>query len=74
MIEKYDEMNFEQAMEALEEAAMSLKSGRLSLEESVLVYDKSIMLYNRCRKILDEAHQKIEIYRPQTDTKEEFEE
>lgn len=70
---KPDDMNFEQALEALEEASESLRSGRLALDESISVYEKSIMLYNRCRKILDEAVQRVEIYRPQTDDTEGFE-
>ena len=65
-------MSFEQALKALEEAAESLRSGRLSLEDSMKVYDNSILLYNRCKSILDEARQKIEIYRPQEDITEDF--
>ena len=70
---KIEAMTFEEALAALEEKAEALRSGRLSLEESVVVYDNSILLYNRCRKILDQAKQKIEIYRPQEGTTEEFE-
>ncbi|MBQ2095962.1 MAG: exodeoxyribonuclease VII small subunit [Firmicutes bacterium] len=66
-------MKFEEALAELESTAESLRSGRLSLEESVLVYEKSILLYQRCRTILDEAKQKIEIYRPLDDRTEEFE-
>ena len=74
MIEKkIEELTFEEALAALEETAESLRSGSLGLEESVEVYDKSILLYNRCRGILDQAKQKIEIYRPETGTVEEFE-
>ena len=65
-------LSFEQALKALEESAESLRSGRLSLEESVKVYDNSILLYNRCKSILDNAKQKIEIYRPQDGTTEDF--
>ena len=74
MIEKkIEDMTFEEALEALEEAADSLRSGSLSLEESVEVYDKSILLYTRCRNILDKAKQKIEIYRPKEGVTEDFE-
>ena len=71
---KIDDMTFEEALQALETAADSLRSGRLSLEESVLVYDNSILLYNHCKGILDNAKQKIEIYRPEDGTLEELEE
>lgn len=67
-------MTFEEALQALETAADSLRSGGLTLEESVVVYDKSILLYNRCKGILDNAKQKIEIYRPSDGTLEEMEE
>lgn len=70
---KIEAMTFEEALAALEEKAEALRSGRLSLEESVEVYDNSILLYNRCKQILDQAKQKIEIYRPQEGTTEEFE-
>ncbi len=70
---KIEDMRFEEALEALETAADKLRSGRLSLEESVLVYDNSILLYNHCKDILDKAKQKIEIYRPEEGTTEEFE-
>ncbi len=66
-------MKFEEALAALEQTAEDLRSGRLSLEDSVEVYDKSILLYKRCREILDNAKQKIEIYRPQEGTTEDFE-
>ena len=74
MIDKpVEAMTFEEALASLEETAEALRSGHLSLEESVSVYDNSILLYNRCRKILDEAKQKIEIYRPQDGKTEDFE-
>lgn len=69
---KIEDLTFEQALQALETSADRLRSGQLSLEESVLVYNNSIMLYNHCRTILDQAKQKIEIYRPAEDAVEEF--
>ena len=69
---KIEDLTFEEALAALEETAESLRSGKLGLEESVEVYDKSILLYNRCKSILDNAKQKIEIYRPQDGTTEDF--
>lgn len=69
-----DRMTFEEALAALEETAESLRSGKLSLEQSVEVYDNSILLYSRCKQILDQARQKIEIYRPQEGKTEALEE
>ena len=71
---KIEDMTFEEALQALEDAADSLRSGGLSLEQSVSVYDKSILLYNHCKGILDSAKQKIEIYKPSEGTLEEMEE
>jgi len=71
---KIEDMTFEEALQALEDAADSLRSGGLSLEQIVLVYDKSILLYNHCKGILDNAKQKIEIYKPSEGTLEEMEE
>ncbi len=66
------ELSFEEALAALEKAAAVLKSGEVSLEESVEVYEKSILYYNRCSEILENARQKIEIYRPDTGETEAF--
>ena len=71
---KIEAMTFEEALQALETAADSLRSGGLSLKESVSVYDNSILLYNHCKGILDNAKQKIEIYRPSDGTLEAMEE
>ncbi len=70
---KIENMKFEEALQALETAADSLRSGTLSLEESLSVYDKSILLYTHCKDILDKARQKIEIYRPESGSMEDFE-
>ncbi len=67
------EMKFEDALKELSGCAEKLKSGKLSLDESIEVYNKSIMYYELCRKILDEVHQKIEIYRPENGSTEDFE-
>ncbi len=72
--EKLENMSFEEALAKLEEAAEILKNGDASLDKSVEVYDKSIMYYNRCREILEQAKQKIEIYRPESGETEAFDE
>lgn len=67
-------LSFEEAMELLEKNAEELKSGRLSLEESVKAYENCAKYHKLCMEILSEIKQKIEIYRPETDTVEAFEE
>lgn len=66
-------LSFEEALELLEENANKLKSGRLSLEESVAAYENCAKYHKLCTEILSEIKQKIEIYRPDTDTVETFE-
>ena len=73
-VKKLEDMNFEEALAKLEEAAEILRSGDASLDKCVEVYDKSIMYYNRCREILDQARQKIEIYRPASGETEAYDE
>lgn len=66
-------LSFEEAMELLEENAELLKSGRLSLEESVKAYENCAKYHKLCTEILSEIKQKIEIYKPESDTVESFE-
>lgn len=66
-------LSFEEAMALLEENAGKLKSGRLSLEESVKAYENCAKYHKLCTEILADIKQKIEIYRPETDTVESFE-
>lgn len=68
------EMTFEEAFQALENAAEQLRSGKLGLEESMKVYDNSIMYFNRCQEILTDAKQKILMLDPETEETEEFDE
>ena len=68
-----EKLTFEQAMELLEENAEKLRSGRLSLEESVKAYESCAKYHKLCMDILSQIRQKIEIYRPETDSLESFE-
>lgn len=68
-----EKLTFEEAMELLEDNAEKLRSGRLSLEESVRAYENCAKYHKLCMEILSEIKQKIEIYRPETETAEEFE-
>ena len=68
------ELSFEEALEKLEEAVGKLRSGECSLEESIKIYEQSVKYYELCDSILKNARQKIEIYRPEGGTTEEFDE
>ena len=74
MNEEIELLSFEDALKKLEEAAAVLKSGSASLDECISVYDKSILYYNRCKELIDNAKQKIEIYNPSSGQKEDFDE
>ena len=68
-----EKLTFEEAMELLEDNAEQLKSGRLSLEESVKAYENCAKYHKLCMDILSQIKQKIEVYRPETDSVESFE-
>lgn len=68
-----EKLTFEEAMELLEDNAEQLKSGRLSLEESVKAYENCAKYHMLCMDILSQIKQKIEVYRPETDSVESFE-
>lgn len=56
-----EEMNFEEAMEALEKIATELEKGDLSLEESVTKFEEGIALSKKCSDIIEKAEKKITI-------------
>ncbi len=63
-------LSFEEAVAKLQETSEKLKSGDVSLEESAKLYEESVKYYELCNKILADAKQKIEIYRPDGKTEE----
>ena len=66
------DMTFEEALQKLEDSVKKIKSPDCTLEESMALYEESVKYYELCAKILEEAKQKLEVYRPETDTTEEF--
>lgn len=54
-----NEMNFEQALNRLEEIVKKLESGNVSLDESIEIYQEGILLSKYCSKKLDEAEGKV---------------
>jgi len=58
-VQEIKEMNFEKAMNQLEEIVKKLESNELSLEDSLKVYEEGNRLKNFCMKSLDLAEKKI---------------
>ncbi len=67
-------LSFEKAIEKLENISEQLRSSELSIEESTKLYQEAVKYFDMCNKILSEAKQKIEVYRPEKDEVEDFEE
>ncbi len=52
-------LDFEKAMNELEETVSRLEAGELGLEESLAAFERGMSLVRICRKKLDEAETKI---------------
>ncbi|MFP4660866.1 MAG: exodeoxyribonuclease VII small subunit [Halanaerobiales bacterium] len=55
------ELNFEEALQKLEDIVRELEDGGLSLERSLEVFTEGVNLIKFCNGELDEAEKKIEI-------------
>ena len=55
---KEEDMNFEDAMKALEQIANELENGELSLEQSVDKFEEGIKISKKCNEILEKAEKK----------------
>jgi len=53
------EMNFEEAMAALEQVVGQLERGDVPLEESIALYERGAELKKRCEAKLKEAEEKV---------------
>ncbi|HUV37880.1 MAG TPA: exodeoxyribonuclease VII small subunit [Patescibacteria group bacterium] len=53
-------MTFEDAAGRLEEIVRRLEEGEVPLEESIKLYEEGMKLGTMCRRILDEAEQRIQ--------------
>lgn len=58
---KPENLNFEEALEALEQLVERMESGELSLEESLKSFEQGVALTQSCQSALKSAEQKIEI-------------
>lgn len=56
-----EEMNFEEAMEKLEEIAAELENGKSNLEESIQIFEEGMKLSKKCNEIIENAEKKITI-------------
>ncbi len=54
-----EKLNFEEALERLENTVNQLESGELSLEESIKAFEKGIELSKLCRKKLEKAEDRV---------------
>ncbi|MEN3367995.1 MAG: exodeoxyribonuclease small subunit [Verrucomicrobiota bacterium] len=55
------ELNFENAMERLEEIVEQMESGKMMLEELIVRYEEGMKLVRVCQERLAKAEQRIEI-------------
>ena len=60
MSQEASELNFEQALRALEEIVHKLESGEAPLDESIALYERGNQLRALCQQRLDAAKARIE--------------
>ena len=61
MVMEEDNLNYEKAIEKLEEIVKKLESGGLSLEKSLAEFEEGVRLVKYCNKELNKAEKKIEM-------------
>ena len=66
-------VNFETALEQLEELVSAMEEGELSLEESLQAFEKGIKLTRDCQAALQSAEQKVQILTNADGTTEDLE-
>ncbi|MBE6534648.1 MAG: exodeoxyribonuclease VII small subunit [Ruminococcaceae bacterium] len=55
------DMNFEQAMERLEQITVELSSEGITLEKSLALYEEGVALARACNQRLEDTERKIKI-------------
>ena len=55
-----DKLTFEQAIDSLTEIVTKIEQGQIPLHDSLEQYEKGMTLISRCRKILNQAEERIE--------------
>ena len=56
-----NKLNFEQAMQELEQLAHALEKGEMTLEDSFKAYERAVELKNALEKLLDEGDRRIRV-------------
>ncbi|MCK4342928.1 MAG: exodeoxyribonuclease VII small subunit [Phycisphaerae bacterium] len=54
------QLKFEEAMERLDAIVEAMESGEIGIEESIAKYEEAMNLAAHCRRILDQAEQRIQ--------------
>lgn len=67
MARKSKAIDFEKALQALEQQVQELESGELSLEEALKAFEDGIRLTRECQQALSEAEQKVQLLLEQAD-------
>ena len=67
MAEKKKNMNFEAAIKRIDEISVKLEDASLTLDESLALYEEGVSLVRLCRKMLEDAEQKITCLYPNDD-------
>lgn len=59
--EQADELNFERALQEVEQIVSLLEGGQLGLSESLKQYEQGIKQLKRCHELLDSAEQRVNV-------------
>ena len=59
MAGKKQSLSFEQSLDRLDEIVKHLEKGDLPLSDSLSLYEEGTGLINACRKMIDDAEQKV---------------
>ncbi len=59
MAKSIKNLKFEQAMQRLQEIVADMESGRIGIEQSIARYEEAMQLAAHCRRILENAEQRI---------------
>ena len=61
MIDKKNDISFEEALKDLEKIVEDLNNGDMELEKAITAYEKGIQLKNICEERLKNAQERIEL-------------
>jgi exodeoxyribonuclease VII small subunit len=65
---KAPSINFETALEELNELVSRMEQGDLTLEQSLSEFEKGITLIKQCQQLLTDAEQRVQILTQQNDS------